>query len=156
IRAERIVGRPLGTRDFPRQTRRLSDQVDDPDWLAGAFRQRDIVAEPVLQAIGEMQLAVEYHAGEDLTAKRLADGADAKHRVGVGLLASVITDAAKTGESRLAVARRDKDKAGDLGGEVGEGACKFDRLVEQLVVGGHSFIRNELYCNNRNNAADTN
>src|SRR5262249_22239873 len=105
VRAERIVRRPLGTRDFARQTRRLSDQVDEPDWPAGPFRQRDIVAEPVLQAIGEMQLAVEYYAGEDLTAKRLADGADAKHRVGVGLHASVITDAAETGESRLAVAR---------------------------------------------------
>jgi len=106
---------PIGAQDFAWQTGRLGNEVDNPDWMALPLGQLDVVAEPVLQSVGEMQLAIKHHAGEDFTAKYLADRTDAKHRVSIGCLASLVGDVSEAGKGGLTIAYRNEDQAGDVG-----------------------------------------
>lgn len=134
VGAERIVRRPIRTRHLARQAGGMGREVDQPDRMSILLGQRDLVAEPVLQSIGELQLAVEHHAGEHLAAKHLADGADAKHRIGIGRLVALVGDLAKTGEGHLAAAYRNEDEARDLGIEIGQCAREVDRFVESSAI----------------------
>ena len=69
-------------------------------------------------------------SGENFTAKHLADGADAKHRIAIRTLVPTVGDLSETGEGHLAVAHRDEQEAGDLCVEVRNRAREVDYLGE--------------------------
>src|ERR1700721_2876500 len=122
--------------------------------MTAPFRQGDVVAEPILQAVGEAYLAVEYHAGENFPAKHLADRSKTKHRIGVGLLVALVADFPESGKRHLAIAHGDEYKARDLGIDECQRAREIDRFVQEFVLSARWSGKRDLSGSNRRNAGE--
>ena len=97
-------GRPVRARDFARQTRRLGHEVNQPYRMASLLGQRDVVAEPVLQAIEKTQLTV-----KDLLARTSPQNTllmePTRNIVSPSrIFVPTVGDVSETGEGHLAVA----------------------------------------------------
>src|ERR1700721_2642964 len=122
--------------------------------MTGPFRQGDVVAEPILQAVGEAYLAVEYHAGENFPAKHFADRSNTKHRVGVGLPVALVADFPESGKCHLAVAHGGEYEARDLGIDECQRAREINRFIQEFVLSARWSGKPDLSGSNRRNAGE--